>query len=211
VDSISVSGINLYYKGDISLLDDISKNIAVIGLLNPSPEIEIREQQTIKQLVKNGCRIVSGLAKGCDTIAHKTCIATGGKTIAILPTPLDNVYPKENKELAQSIVANGGVLITEYNSKPQNKSDAIKRFIERDRLQAYFSNAVVLIASYRKGEGDSGSRYAMQYAKKYSKRRYMLFNAVTDTVDPKFGLNQDLINEKDIRILTNGTIKEVYT
>ena len=61
----------LYYKGNIDLLSRSNKNISVIGLLNPSAEIEMREQRIVAQLVKNGATIVSGLALGCDSISHR--------------------------------------------------------------------------------------------------------------------------------------------
>lgn len=152
--------------------------------------------------------IVSGLARGCDTVAHKTCLSSGGKTVAILPTAFDDLYPKENEKLASAIIESGGLVITEYVNKPRNKYEGIKRFIERDRLQAMFSKVVILIASFRQGQGDSGSRHAMQKAKEYGKFRYVMFNQITDANKEIFGLNQDLLNDNVI-VLTEKTIKEI--
>ena len=144
-------------------------------------------------MVNNNLVVVSGLARGCDTIAHKTCLTRNGKTIAILPTTFDDLYPKENKKLASVIIENGGLVITEYVNKQQNKYEGIRRFIERDRLQAMFSKAVILIASFRQGQGDNGSRHAMQKAKEYGKLRYVMFNQKMDLNKEIFGLNQDLL------------------
>lgn len=196
------------YKGNIELLSDTDKNVAVIGTLSPTPDIESREQKIVKELIDNNWVVISGLARGCDTIAHKTCLTCDGKTIAILPTTFDDLYPKENEILANNIIKSGGLVITEYVNKPRNKYEGIKRFIERDRLQAMFSKAVILIASFRQGQGDSGSRHAMQKAKEYGKLSYVMFNQKIDLNKEIFGLNQDLLNDNVI-ILTEKTIKEI--
>ena len=99
----------LFYRGDLSLLNDLNKNIAVIGLTDPDVEIVNRETDIVRRLVKNDLVIVSGLATGCDTIAHKICLETNGKTIAILPSQIGKVYPAENRDFADEIVKKGGL------------------------------------------------------------------------------------------------------
>ena len=81
----------------------------------------ILEQKIVKELIDNNLVIVSGLARGCDTIAHKTCLTCDGKTIVILPTIFDDLYPKENEKLVSVIIENGGLVITEYVNNPKNK------------------------------------------------------------------------------------------
>lgn len=199
------------YKGDISLLSKLNNNVAVIGLIDTTDEIIKREKQVVKHLVQNELVIVSGLAKGCDTIAHKTCLEYQGKTVAILPTELNNIYPKENQQLAEEIIKQGGLLLSEYFHEPKSKQEAINRFIERDRLQAMFAKAVILIASYRYREGDSGSRHAIEYAKSYHIDRFVMYNQQTDHDNPRFGLNHDLINneEEQVKLLTPKTIEYI--
>ncbi len=196
------------YKGNIELLSDTDKNIAVVGVLTPTPNIEIREQKIVKELVTNNLVVVSGLARGCDTVAHKTCLSSGGNTIAILPTSFDDLYPKENEKLANDIIASGGLVITEYVNKPRNKYEVINRFIERDRLQAMLSKAVILIASFKQSQGDSGSRHAMQKAKEYGKFRYVMFNQKTDLGKEIFGLNQEMVIGGAI-VLSKRTIENL--
>lgn len=198
----------LYYKGDISLLKNIQKNVAVIGLLNPDLNIMEREAVVVRKLVESGMNIVSGLAKGCDTIAHQACLEAHGKTIAILPSPLAQIFPAENRELAEEIVNNGGLLISEYYKKPATKFEATKRFIDRDRLQAMFSKAVFLAASYSEGKGDSGSRHAMSKAEEYSLFRTMLYNENSDKDNLQFGLNRSYY-EKGVKKLTPTTLDEM--
>lgn len=199
----------LFYRGDLSLLNDLNKNIAVIGLTDPDEEIIKRETDIVRRLVKNDLVIVSGLAIGCDTIAHKTSLETNGKTIAILPSQLGKVYPTENRDFAEEIVRKGGLLVSEYYKDATSKYEAINRFIERDRLQAMFSKAIILIASYRKEEGDSGSRHAMEAARKYEIERYAMYNSKMDEDNKRFGLNKDLVNSKgadQVKILMPSSI-----
>ena len=196
------------YIGNIELLNQIDNNVAVIGVLTPTDEITQREENIVKELTNRKLNIVSGLAYGCDTVAHKACIKNYGKTIAILPTTFDNIYPKENAILVNEIIESGGLVITEYIFEPQNKYERINRFIERDRLQAMFSKAIILIASYIHGQGDSGSRHAMQKAKDYNKKRFVMFNEKSDNNQAIFGLNEELISDGAI-VLTKKTIEEL--
>ncbi|MEN9945969.1 MAG: hypothetical protein RLZZ293_355, partial [Pseudomonadota bacterium] len=197
----------LFYRGDISLLSNLNNNVAVIGLLDPDEDIYLREQEVVKQLVNQNLVIVSGLATGCDTIAHQVCLEHKGKTIAILPSPINKIYPNENNALAEEIVNNGGLLISEYYQAPTAKHEAIKRFIDRDRLQAMFAKAIILVASYRHGEGDSGSRHAMEAAKKYEISRYKIYNPEKDQKNSRFGLNKDLDNE--VKTLYHSSIEMI--
>ncbi len=195
------------YKGDITLLKDFDKNIAVIGALTPTKEIEEREQKVVKSLTEKGFNIVSGLAKGCDAVAHIESIKNNAKTIAFLPSTIENIYPKENIGLAKEIINNGGLIVSEYVNEPKNKYENVKRFIERDRLQALYSKTVILIASYRKNEGDSGSRHAFEKAKEYGKKRLVMYRE-SDSNDLIFGLNKDyamqgenIVSLKEIEVL----------
>jgi len=201
-----------FYEGDISLLHNLSNNVAVIGVLNPDEQIKKREIEIVSRLVEMNLVIVSGLAKGCDTIAHEVCVNMKGKTIAVLPSPINKVYPHENADLARRIVENGGLLISEYYSESKNKFDSVNRLVSRDRLQAMFSKAIILIASYREGAGDSGSRHAMTSAKEYEISRYIMYNEYTDSQNSQMGLNIDWLNEdKAAKILRKESIKDLAT
>ncbi|MGV1064938.1 DNA-processing protein DprA [Clostridium perfringens] len=202
----------LFYKGNLELLDDLNNNIAVIGLIDPDQNIAKRESDVVEKLIDNDLVIVSGLAAGCDSIAHKLCLEMGGKTIAVLPSQLNKIYPAENKKLAEDIVQKGGLLISEYYKEPKTKFEAVNRFIQRDRLQAMFSKAIILVASYRKGEGDSGSRHAMDAARKYEIDRYVIYNNKTDENNSMFALNKDLLLDKKInsvKVLKSSSINEI--
>lgn len=209
----------LFYKGDLSLLDVENSNITVIGLLNPDEAIEIREQKIVSEIVKNGITIVSGLAFGCDSIAHRQALL-GGKTIAVLPSPLNNILPAKNKSLAFEIIEEGGLLITEYYDEHKSAMDLSSRYKDRDRLQALFCDAIILAASYAQDSAarwkindqklDSGARLAMGFAKEYNITRAVMYDPTVDTNNPMFDLNRQLISEqKDITILTPKSLEKI--
>lgn len=191
------------YKGDITLLKEGNKNVAIIGVLTPTDEIISREQKVLECLLKKGYNTVSGLAKGCDTVAHEESVKNNAKTVAFLPSTIENIIPKENIDLANKIINAGGLVISEYINEPKNTYEQIRRFIERDRLQALYSYAVILIASYRKGEGDSGSRHAYEKAIEYGKKRLVMYKE-SDSNDLAFGLNKDYVisGEKTVSLKT---------
>ena len=191
----------LAYKGNISLLQDSLRNVAVVGVLTPTQEIIERERKIVENFVQKDFCIVSGLANGCDTVAHEECILHSGKTVAILPTTLEILFPKQNANLADRIVKNGGLVVTEYITEPSNRYEGVKRFIERDRLQVMFAKRIILIASYLQGQGDSGARHAMQKTKEYGVERFVMYNENTDSANPIFGLNRQLLEDGAI-ILT---------
>lgn len=184
----------LFYKGDISLLK--THCVAVIGVLEPDTVVERRERRVVSDLIKNKITIISGLAQGCDTIAHDQTLKMNGKTIAILPSSLNNILPAVNRGLALSILNKGGLLISEYAKEPTSRSALIGRYQERDRLQALFSDVIILVASYAKNDlgKDSGSRLAMGYAREYSIQRAVIYDD-KDVDNPIYNLNREIIRE----------------
>lgn len=187
----------LFYRGNLSLLSASNNNIAAIGLLNPDNDIEEIERKVVAGLVDNGATIISGLAFGCDTIAHRQALDSKAHTVAILPSPLNNIMPAKNKGLANEIIENDGLLITEYLTDAKSKRELGGRYQERDRLQALFSNSIVLSASYAKNDlgNDSGSRLAMGYALNYSIPRAVIYNPENNSNNPKYDLNRQIIEE----------------
>lgn len=104
--------------------------------------------------------MVSGLALGCDTAAHRGCLDEGGKTIAIVASGLDICHPKENKALEQEIIDKGGLIISE---QPLGVKANPTRLVARNRLQAALSNTVILAQSPVKG----GSMHTVNFARRY--------------------------------------------
>ena len=153
----------LFILNKSNLKLDNNKNIfTIIGTRNNSEESKIITQKITNFLIKKKSIIVSGLAKGIDTIAHQKVVDLEGIAIAILANGLDNIYPSENRDLAKSILKNG-MLVSEY---PFGAKAEKFRLIERDRIQAMFCNDIVLIES----KIDGGSMHAIKWAKKLNKR-----------------------------------------
>src|ERR1700730_17069466 len=94
----------LYYRGWWDLVE--TPSVAVVGTREPSPQAIENTARIVKLLVQDGYTIASGLAKGIDTAAHKAAIESGGKTIAVIGTPINRVYPKQNERLQQQIAQN---------------------------------------------------------------------------------------------------------
>ncbi len=201
--------IALFYKGDISLIKKTSGNVAVIGLLTPSAQIEQDEREVVRKLIGQGTCIVSGLALGCDTIGHRETLDCAGKTVAFLSSPLTEVNPPSNRPLADEIVKRGGLLVSEYFRGAHSKREFIGRYAERDRLQAMFAEAVVLAASYsQKDYGkDSGSRFAMGKALEYGVPRYVIYDSTRDSENPMFNLSREAIAGGARIIKPGGDVK----
>jgi DNA processing protein len=209
----------LFYKGDLSLIDFENNNVTVIGLLNPDETIENREQKIVSEIVKKGITIVSGLAFGCDSIAHKQAL-NGGKTVAILPSALDKIMPAKNKGLAFEIVEQGGLLVSEYFDEHKSAMDLSSRYKDRDRLQALYCDTIILAASYAQDTAerwklfgqklDSGARLAMGFAKDYNIPRAVMYDQNLDANNPMFDLNRELINDgKSVTVLTQKSLEEI--
>lgn len=124
-------------------------NIAIVGARSCSDYGKRNARKFAKQLSNFGVNIVSGMAVGIDSAAHKGCIENGGKTIAVLPCGFDNIYPKENVSLFQEILDSGGLVISEYSPEKKASSDT---FVERNRIVAGLSICTAVIeASHRSG------------------------------------------------------------
>ncbi len=129
----------LFYYGDIKLLSNYKENVAVIG----SRECTDYGKQITEKIVReisSKVNIVSGLARGIDSISHRECLINKGHTIAILGSGIDNCYPKDNRYLYEEIKKEH-LIISEYPSECEAKKE---NFPERNRLIAACSNAVVV-------------------------------------------------------------------
>lgn len=151
----------LYVKGNLDALN--KPNIAVIGTRKPSDMSQEFESNLIKAIVKETDRvIVSGLALGCDKIAHQTTVDEDKITIAVLPSGVNVIKPAKHRELAMDIIENGGCLISEYAPN----ADAFKRtYVQRDQIVAAFSDAVFVVECGVK----SGTMHTVDFAVDYNK------------------------------------------
>lgn len=98
----------LFLKGNVHLLDE--KSVCVVGSRNASNESMKKTERIVKSLIKRNIVVNAGLAKGIDTATHRSALENGGRTIAVIGTPINQYYPKENKELQKEIEEKGLVV-----------------------------------------------------------------------------------------------------
>ena len=143
---ISNPPLKLYYKGNLDLLKE-ERLIAVVGTRNPSSYGKLCCEYMVKKMSRANITIVSGFAKGIDSIAHKTSLLTDGKTIAVIASGLDIVYPASNLSLYREIEEKG-LILSEYEAgvKPFKSN-----FPQRNRIIAGLSRGTIVVESKDKG------------------------------------------------------------
>lgn len=145
----------LWIRGDATLL--AKPSIAVVGTRHPTPYGSGMAEMLSRDLAARGLVILSGMARGVDTSAHKGALAAKGKTIAVWGTGIDVIYPKENKSLAEQIVSTGGVIVSEL---PMGTFPAPQNFPKRNRIISGMSLGVLVVEA---GE-HSGTRVTARCA-----------------------------------------------
>lgn len=160
----------LWVRGDLSLLSRPS--IAVVGTRHPTPYGAGMAEMLARDLAHRRLVILSGMARGVDTAAHKGALAARAPTVAIWGTGIDVIYPKENKALAEQILACGGAIVSEYRlgtfPAPQN-------FPRRNRLLSGISVGVLVVEA---GE-NSGTRVTARCALEQNRDVYAVPGNVT--------------------------------
>lgn len=144
----------LFFRGKIP---SSQKAIAVIGSRKATAYGKKIAQKFTHQLVKKGFVIVSGLAIGIDAIAHQTAINSNGKTIAVLGTGVDIIYPQQNTRLYHQIIKKNGAVISEF--PPQTKPKR-KNFPQRNRIISGLCLGVLVIEAAEK----SGTKITARFA-----------------------------------------------
>lgn len=134
----------IYVKGNAKYLNQIS--LAVVGSRKMTEYGRTVTEEIVSGLAKRGLVIVSGLARGIDTIAHKCTLSSGGNTVAVLGCGLDIIYPSENERLAEEISHNGA-LVSEY---PLGTTPRPEHFPQRNRIMSGMSIGVVIIEAGEK-------------------------------------------------------------
>lgn len=162
---------NIYVKGNSELLGELDNNrkgIAIIGSRDIDENSYISTEKFFQDyLIGEDWIVISGLAKGSDTIGHKFALKYGMKTVAILGPGTNNIYPKENEHLALEILENQGALISENppDFYPRQRFEFAKCLVDRDRLQAAMSSGIFVVEA-----GDiSGTWHAVSWGLRLGK------------------------------------------
>ncbi|MBQ3080068.1 MAG: DNA-processing protein DprA [Clostridia bacterium] len=155
----------LYVRGNIDL--NFDKAVSIVGTRVPSMDGKRAASDFSETLASEGAVIVSGLARGIDTCAHKACLKAGGRTVAVLGSGLNCIYPSENTNLANEIVDNGGAVVSEMqlDDGPQKWS-----FPARNRIISGLAPCVLIV----EGKKNSGAMITASDAVDQSREVYAI-------------------------------------
>jgi DNA processing protein len=183
----------LFVKGNTALLNE-PRIAAVAGSVSPGSGAGAACRRVIGALCRRGFAVVSGLARGCDTLAHRCCLEAGGMTLAVLAHGLDYCYPRENGPLAGAILERGGLLISEY---PPGVRPRRNYFVARDRLQSGLGRGLCVIETGLSG----GTMHTVRFAEKQGR---LIGCVPCEAPGSRF-----LLNEKKVHPLgSDGEIEE---
>ncbi len=186
------SPVILYYRGNADL--NTSKIVSIVGTRNNSDYGKAICEKLIEELTEQNILVVSGLAFGIDTIAHKAALKNNLQTIGVLAHGLDRIYPTQNKTLAKQMTEQGG-LLTDFMS---NTLPDRQNFPKRNRIVAGLCDAVIVIESGKKG----GSLITAELANGYNKDVFAIPGKTTDSRSE--GCNY-LIRQNKASLITGAT------
>lgn len=140
-------------------------NVTIIGSRAADRDGLAAASRMAEQIGGAGHVVISGLAEGCDTAAHRGCLDSGGQTVAIVASGLDIVYSKSNKALQDEILANGGIILSEH---PFGVKANPTRLVARCRMQVVLTQSVIVAQC----PVVSGTMYAVHFAQEYNEYSY---------------------------------------
>lgn len=158
----------LYTLGDLRLLrraPGFQQRVAIIGSRNPDPDgldVACRLGKYHSSEI-----VVSGLAQGIDTAAHRGCLGGGGRTVAVVGTGLDRIHPRVNTELQAEIITRGSLIVSEQ--PPGTKANP-RTLIARTRIQMAMADKVLVVECER----ESGTMHAVEFARRFRRPLFAL-------------------------------------
>jgi DNA processing protein len=161
----------LYIKGTPELLNSVG--LAVVGTRHPTPYGLGMAERLACDLAARGITIISGMARGIDTAAHRGALNAHGRTLAVWGTGIDEVYPKENRKLSEQILASGGAIISEFSL---GTFPAEQNFPLRNRIISGLSVGVLVV----EGGEFSGTRITARCALEQGREVFAVPGNVTN-------------------------------
>ncbi len=158
--------------------------VALVGTRQPTREGRERATRLAQALAQEGITVVSGLARGCDTAAHRGALSSGGRTLAVLGSGITIISPRQNLELARRIATSGAV----FSELPPNAMPSTARLLARNRLQVGLSQAVIVVQAGSSGGG-------MRTAERAFKMNRLVYVVVWPAGEEKAGGNYRLLDE----------------
>lgn len=149
----------LYCRGNLKLLKE-KHLVAIVGSRRATSYGLLQTKKLAFELARAGVVIVSGLALGIDGVAHRGALEAKGKTIAVLGTPISQLYPATNEALGRDIIKNGGLVVSEYS--PEDPVFA-SNFARRNRIIAGLSQVVLVTEAAQKSGALITADLALQY------------------------------------------------
>lgn len=140
-------------------LKDITNPVAVVGSRKPTQYGKDMTYRLAYDLAKVGCTVISGLALGIDSIAHRAVLDAGGKTIAVLANGLDRIYPACHTQLAKEIINNNGAIVSE---NPKGASTLKYHFLARNRIISGLSLGTIITEATQKSGSLTTARMALE-------------------------------------------------
>ncbi len=180
----------LYVLGDETILNKPS--IAIIGCRNASQYGKRVAFKFAYELAKKGIIIVSGLARGIDIYSHLGAVKANGKTIAVLGSGFNHIYPSEHKKYCVDIIEKGGAIITEYEN---NTKPIPTNFPARNRIISGLSNGVLVVEAKQK----SGTLITVDYALDQGKNVFIIPGNITS--NNSYGTNE--LIKQGAKLVTN--------
>jgi DNA processing protein len=168
----------LYYQGAWELTE--TRSVAVVGTRKPTDDGIERAERLARELVKRKFTVVSGLAAGIDTAAHKAAIGAGGSTIAVIGTPLGSYYPRENRELqdqiAQDFLLISQVPVLRYRRAPVPQNRFF--FLERNVTMSALTEATIIVEA-----SETSGTLTQARAAFYQGRKLFILNSCFERED----------------------------
>lgn len=150
----------LFVRGKLAV--DASKSVAIIGTREPTQHGEQIAERITSFFAEHQWSVVSGLAIGCDAVAHRTALSKGAHTVAVLAHGLQTIAPTRHRDLADDILAAGGALVTEYKFGQDVQK---QQYVKRDRIQAGMARGVVMVQSDVVGGSLHATRASIEYGR----------------------------------------------
>ncbi|MCF7919289.1 MAG: DNA-processing protein DprA [Candidatus Cloacimonetes bacterium] len=187
----------LFYLGTLHG-EDFRRNLAIVGTRKPSLYGKTQCESITRELVKRNFTIISGLAYGIDAVAHKTVLENGGRTLAVMGSSIENIYPQSHRQLAAEIICNGALITEQIPGSKLNPWN----FVQRNRIISGLSQGIWVV----EGSEKSGALITAKFAREQQRAVFALPGDVTRSTatGPNLLLNQGAIPVQSYQDILKG-------